>query len=224
MGNDLVSRRRAFVTALYVGILLGGVVAGDWIARSFQISIHQPPEGLADAVALAALAVYVVLTTLPFVPGIEIGLGLIVVCGPYIVPFVYLATVISLTASYAIGRLFPDRWLAAIFRNLALFRAERMVTALASMNTEERLAHLTGCAPKRWVPVLLRHRFWTLAVLLNLPGSTLIGGGGGICMTVGLSRLIPFPQFLLTVALAVSPVPLVILVSSAWGQSLLGWN
>jgi hypothetical protein len=36
----------------------------------------------------------------------------------------------------------------------------------------------------------------------------LIGGGGGIALVTGMSRLIPYPQFLLVLALAIAPVPL----------------
>jgi hypothetical protein len=67
---------------------------------------------------------------------------------------------------------------------------------------------------------MLRHRLWALALLINLPGSALIGGGGGICMAIGVSRLVTYPQFLLTTALAVSPLPVAILVASNVGQSI----
>lgn len=46
---------------------------------------------------------------------------------------------------------------------------------------------------------------------LNLPGNALIGGGGGIALMAGMSRLFSFPLFLLSLTVAVSPVPLAIL-------------
>lgn len=36
----------------------------------------------------------------------------------------------------------------------------------------------------------------------------LIGGGGGIALMAGMSRLFPLPVYLLTVICAVAPVPL----------------
>jgi hypothetical protein len=45
-------------------------------------------------------------------------------------------------------------------------------------------------------------------VLLNLPGNALLGGGGGIGLIIGMSRLIPFHKYLLLIAVAVAPVPL----------------
>ena len=41
-----------------------------------------------------------------------------------------------------------------------------------------------------------------------MPGTSLIGGGGGISFACGMSRNISLKFFLLTVVLAVSPVPL----------------
>jgi hypothetical protein len=41
-----------------------------------------------------------------------------------------------------------------------------------------------------------------------MPGIYLIGGGGGISLVCGISRNISFKWFLLTVVLAVCPVPL----------------
>jgi hypothetical protein len=70
---------------------------------------------------------------------------------------------------------------------------------------------LTSQAPSRTVPFLIRHRYIALAVLVNLPGNILIGGGGGISLIAGASRLFSLPGFLTTIALAVSPLPLAIL-------------
>ena len=50
-----------------------------------------------------------------------------------------------------------------------------------------------------------------LAVLFNVPGNTIIGGGGGIGLIAGMSRLFPFPKFVLLVCLAITPVPLLFL-------------
>ena len=51
-----------------------------------------------------------------------------------------------------------------------------------------------------------------LGLALNLPGNTLVGGGGGIAMVAGLSGLVSPLGFLVTVAVAVAPIPLLFLV------------
>ena len=58
------------------------------------------------------------------------------------------------------------------------------------------------------VPFLLDHRYLTIAALLNLPGNALIGGGGGIGLIAGMSKIIPFYCYVLVTAVAVAPVPL----------------
>jgi len=56
----------------------------------------------------------------------------------------------------------------------------------------------------------LRHRYLALAVLFNLPGNMLIGGGGGIALIAGMSGLYRSTNYFITVTLAVAPVPLII--------------
>jgi hypothetical protein len=61
----------------------------------------------------------------------------------------------------------------------------------------------------------LRHRYIALALVVNVPGNSVIGGGGGIMMMAGLSGIFTPAQTFLTVAIAVSPVPLAILFLGA---------
>jgi hypothetical protein len=66
------------------------------------------------------------------------------------------------------------------------------------------------------VSKLVRHRYLALAFALNLPGNSLIGGGGGIALSAGMSGLYPMPAYLASVAVAVAPVPLLIALSALW--------
>ena len=52
-----------------------------------------------------------------------------------------------------------------------------------------------------------------LMVALNLPGNALVGGGGGISLVAGFSRLFSLPKYILAVTIAVLPIPLMILVT-----------
>jgi hypothetical protein len=58
------------------------------------------------------------------------------------------------------------------------------------------------------VTIGLRYRYVALALAVNTPGNSVIGGGGGIMMIAGLSGLFTPAATFLTVAVAVSPVPL----------------
>ena len=90
---------------------------------------------------------------------------------------------------------------------LHLHRAAALVRELEPLDPPSRLRLLDDKAPARIAPFLLRHRYLAIAALLNLPGNTVIGGGGGIGLVVGMSRLIPFPGYFALVACAVAPVP-----------------
>jgi hypothetical protein len=53
--------------------------------------------------------------------------------------------------------------------------------------------------------------------LINMPGNSLIGGGGGIAMAAGYSRAFSYPAFLACAAVAVAPVPGLVLLAECAG-------
>jgi hypothetical protein len=59
---------------------------------------------------------------------------------------------------------------------------------------------------------LLSHRHLTLAVCLNLPGNSVLGGGGGIAALCGLSRQFHWWRYVLTLIVATAPLPLLVLI------------
>jgi hypothetical protein len=61
----------------------------------------------APLVLAAAAAVYVLAMALPFVPGIEIGLALMLLLGEPGIALVYLCTQLALALGYAAGRFLP---------------------------------------------------------------------------------------------------------------------
>lgn len=83
------------------------------------------------------------------------------------------------------------------------------------MTSEERLRFLLRSAPSWIVPFLLRQRYLVIGILFNLPGNALIGGGGGIGLIAGMSRLFPFQRYLILVSLAIMPGPIFFLARNA---------
>jgi hypothetical protein len=164
-----------------------------------------------------SIAVYVLWMALPFVPGIELGLALMVMLGAKGVVLVYLCTLVSLSLSFAIGRLIPLENFARFLGWLHLHKARDLVLKLQPLNPEEKLDFLLETAPSRVVPYLLKHRYFLIAIILNLPGNALIGGGGGIGLVAGMSRLYPFPKYLLLVGFAITPLPLLFLAGKLSG-------
>jgi hypothetical protein len=207
----------ALVLAAYVGVVAGGALLGHALVDRLVLDIRPSNEPQIHVVIMATTATYMLVSAVPFVPGAEIGLGLIMVLGPGIVPLIYASTVLALTLAYLVGRLVPARALAAGLGALGLRRARALVLEVEGLDAGARLALLTARAPGRLVPLLLRWRYLALALAFNLPGNTLIGGGGGIAMMAGMSGLCPLLPFLATVAVAVAPVPLLVLLGGRIG-------
>lgn len=188
-------------------------LAGIFIAR-LNPEFGTERDLMLHGAVMLTVAVYVALMALPFMPSAEIGISMLVMFGARMALLVYASTVLALTLSYLAGRLIPASILARIFRLLGLRKATALASRLESLPASRSMSLLANEAPIRAIPFLIRHRFLALAVLLNMPGNTVIGGGGGIALIAGMSRLFPFPLYLLTVALAVAPVPLIVFLAA----------
>ncbi len=203
--------RRFFKISLIVGFLVLVNYGGGMVVKQINFQVWPEHERLMITVLWIAIVVYVLWMAIPFVPGIELGLALMVLLGPKGVVLVYLCTLLSLSLSFAIGRLIPLNVFARFFGWLHLHKAQDLMLQLEPLNSEERLNFLLRAAPSRVIPLLLKHRYLMIAIALNLPGNALIGGGGGIGLITGMSRLYPFPKYILLVSLAITPLPLLLL-------------
>ena len=201
-------RRRVTAVLIYGALLLSGGLAARYFTSAAEAELLSDNRMM----VLTIMAAFILLSALPFVPGVEIGIGLLMVFGERIAAYVYLCMVVALMLAYLIGRFVPPRLCAGIFGYLGFGRARSLVESLARMPRQERLSHLTRNAPNRVVPFLLRNRHIALIAILNLPGNALIGGGGGIAIAAGMSGLYSLPGFLIAVLIAVAPVPLAYLL------------
>ncbi len=199
------------IAGLVLLIILGNIVA-TWLTDALSLGIRPSTEDMVHRVIMISAAAYTVLIAIPFVPGVEIGLALIGLLGPAIVFLVYVCTLIGLSMGFICGRLIPLRSLITLLSDVRLTRASQIIARLEPMTQDERLDFLAGLAPNRALPFLLRHRYLALAAVINMPGNIVIGGGGGIALIAGASRLFSLPAFLVTIALAVSPLPIAILL------------
>jgi hypothetical protein len=198
--------------ALVAIAVLALAAAGDWIGAPLRLPLAPEHAQLREAMIGAALLAYVLAMALPFVPGIEIGLALMMLLGEEGILLVYGATQLSLLLSFVLGRWVPTRRVGAAFRWLGLDRAAGLLQRIEAVPPAERAAYLARRAPGRWSAALGRHHGLALAVLLNLPGNALIGGAGGIGMIAGMSRAIPLARYALLVAAATTPVPVFLLL------------
>ncbi len=206
-------RRALLLLPLYAGLLLGGWLVGDGLVGLVEMDIRPSNEARVHAMIMTTTAMYILASAVPFVPGAEIGLALMLTLGPPIAFLVYISMVAALTTTYLVGRFVPLRVIAAVFALFGLSRAQRLMEEIAPLDGDARLSLLTERAPRRVIPLLLGHRYITLAVLLNIPGNTLIGGGGGIALVAGMSGVFSFTRYLITVGIAVAPVPLLVMTT-----------
>lgn len=139
------------------------------------------------AMLIIACLLYALLLALPFVPSLEIGLVIMMVFGKWGVVGAYLATVIGLNLAYGIARALP---------RVNVPDRDRLPPPV-----QRGLHCLDRYCPRRIMPIA------ALALLLNLPGNSVIGGGGGIALLYGAGRALSWPRFAMTVALATAVLP-----------------
>lgn len=209
--------RWARISLLIAGVIIlftAGRMISDMLVSEVRVDLAAGNEQLLHRAIMTASTTYIVLMAVPFMPGAEIGLGMLMVFGGKISFLVYVSTVASLSIGFALGRILPSRCAASVFGMLGLKRACEFTLRLAPLRPSERLDLLLQGSRSRWAVFLIRHRYVLLALALNVPGNIVIGGGGGIAVLAGMTRLFSPPLYLLTVAVATAPVPLAVYVSA----------
>lgn len=200
--------RRLLKIFIFVAAIVALNLGGNWILQQLDFQLFPRHDSLMHAAILGIAILYILLMAIPFMPGIELGLALMLLLGHKGALLVYLCTLAALSLSFAVGRLIPTLALIRLLEWLHFGRAGELLRRLEPLDQQQRLDMLYSLAPSRALPLLLRHRYLAVMLLLNLPGNAVIGGGGGIGMAAGISRLFPFPLFVLLIALAVAPVPI----------------
>jgi len=212
-GRDSTWRGTLAKLAVVVALILLANFAASKLIEALEIQIWPSHVEIIDRAVLVSVILYVVLMATPFLPGIEIGLALMVMLGPKGVIVTYIATLLALNLSFAVGRVFAAHLLVSLLHWLHLRRAAAMLERFNATEPERRLKFLAENTHGGSIPLLLNHRYLLLAILLNLPGNVLIGGGGGIAMMVGMSRLYSFPRYLALISVAILPGPVLVMLS-----------
>jgi len=205
-----LEKKRYVRIAIVLAIILLLNIAGTWVGHLVNFQLFPRHDSILNAVILGAVAIYVLLMATPFMPGIEIGLAIMVLFGSKSALLIYLATLLALSISYLVGRYFPLPLVHRLLNWLYLTRASELIKQMEQIDPSQRLKFLYSKAPARFSSLFLKHRYAAIAIILNVPGNALIGGGGGIGLVVGMSRLIPFYKYFLVMSGAVAPVPLLV--------------
>ncbi|MCR9236828.1 MAG: hypothetical protein NXI17_09175 [Alphaproteobacteria bacterium] len=181
------------------------------IRDALDLQIRPDNEQQVHSAIMLGSVAYVGLLALPFVPGAEIGLAMLAAFGPSIAPLIYVVTVASMMVAYTVGRFLPISALERLLFFLRMRRAAALVVRAALLSPEDRLAMLLDGQSPRSIKLGLRYRYIAVALAVNTPGNSIIGGGGGIMMMAGLSGIFSPIATFLTISLAVSPVPLAVI-------------
>ncbi len=219
------SPRRSRILARHA-LRIAFIVAMVWAARALLgwISIQtNAPDALVSPswpLLFAILVAYALLIAIPFVPGVEIGVVLLMVEGAEVAPLVFAATLGGLSIAFLAGWLLPYATLHRLASDLRLQRLAAWIDRIAPLPPAHRLALLADRLPRWLLPLARGQRYILLGLLINLPGSSLIGGGGGLCLMAGLTRLYRPVPTLLTLAIAVAPVPIVVWIADTNGIGL----
>ncbi|WP_299146144.1 hypothetical protein [uncultured Tateyamaria sp.] len=200
---------------LKIVLLVGVIALATWgvhlIRDALDLQIRPSNEQQVHRAIMFGVVAYVVLLAIPFVPGAEIGIALLAGLGAAIAPLIYVCTVAAMMLAFTVGRFLPIHVLGRLLQMLRMRRAADLVARAAPLSQDDRVAMLLDGQSKRVLRLALRYRYVALAVAVNTPGNAIIGGGGGIMMVAGLSGIFSPLATLLTVVLAVSPVPLAVI-------------
>jgi hypothetical protein len=203
------------VIAFRIVVLIAILVLATWgvhlVRDALNLQIRPDNEQQVHRAIMFGAVAYIGLLALPFVPGAEIGLAMLAAFGPPIAPLIYVCTVTSMMLAFALGRFLPIGALERVLSLLRMWRAAALVARAAAVSPEDRLALLLDGQPPRAVGLALRYRYFALALAVNTPGNSVIGGGGGIMILAGLSGIFSPLSTLLTIVVAVAPVPLAVM-------------
>ena len=196
---------------MIIFILLGIIMIGDYWLRGELGKIEELLMSAKDQMGIGMLILggmlYLLLLSIPFVPGVELGLLLMCLFGREGIVFVYFCTIGALLLSFTVGRCVPNRCMTCWLQRLGV--AE--ISQTSAVDWEQCMLKHSKIGQKllgRFGSSLLQYRYLVLGILFNLPGNSVLGGGGGIALMCGVSRLFKWQWFLATVILVTAPVPL----------------
>lgn len=142
-------------------------------------------------IVMVTSAIYALALAVPFLPAVELGWMVMAAFGPLGIISIWLATPLGLLIAFSLGYWMRDWPVLTRLRQRFQQQVGEAEEQKATLRT--RLLLYAGHH-------MAAHPSITLAILINLPGNWIIGGGGGIGMVAGASGLYrPLPYFLILI-------------------------
>jgi len=206
--------RAVVATVIWVVLIVFGHYLSHLEPAQIRVTLAALREAMGMGALIAGAVTLAILLGLPFVPSVEMGLLMMAVFGRHGAVAAWLATIAGLSIAYAAGRYMPVDWMLRWLERRGLLSADRDPARPPAADLIERL-QLSARKSHRIAAFFLRHRYLLVAALINVPGNSVVGGGGGIALLCGFVRLYRWPWFLLTAALASLPIPLLVFLGLA---------
>jgi hypothetical protein len=150
--------------------------------------------------------IYAILLSIPFFPGVELAWMIIFFFGKDAVVLIYLYTLLGLSLSFVAGRnlniICPpcsDKLKSVEDKYHEKFNslAEKIHRVFSSKTCNLYF----NC-------LLKKIHYLVLGILINIPGNSVLGGGGGIALLSGMNRSFSWRGFLITICVAIAPLPI----------------
>jgi len=193
-----------WVTLLVLGHSLSHMGFHD--AQAMLLTMR---DALGPITIVLLVILYGLVLAMPFLPGVELGLLIMAVFGPAGALAAYMATLGGLMLAYGVGRALPEHVVVNWLGRIGVVLPRGGTAAAADRINAPKAMALSP--PRRLAATLLKHRYLSLAVCLNFPGNAALGGGGGVALLCGVSRQFSWRAFAFTLAIAISPVPILVL-------------
>ena len=197
---------------LIIALVIAANLLAHAIAEALDFRIRPSNEDMVHRMIMVSAVLDMLLLAIPFVPGAEIGIAMMVLLGSKIAFLVYVCTVGGLILSFLFGRLIPLKRMARLAEEVKFHRLANLLQRIDPLNPQDIPDFLANQTSSRYLAALLRYRYLAFAILINLPGNFVVGGGGGIAILAGISRLYSLPGISIAIAVAVSPVPLAVTI------------
>jgi len=204
LGVRSVCMVSVWVTLLVLGHSLSHMGFHD--AQSMLLAMR---GALGPVTIVLLVLLYGLVLAMPFLPGVELGLLIMAVFGPAGALAAYVATLGGLMLAYGVGRALPEQVIVKWLGRVGVVLPPGGIAVAADRMLAREATDLSP--PRRLAATLLSHRHLSLAVCLNFPGNAALGGGGGVALLCGVSRQFNWRAFALTLAMAISPVPILVL-------------
>lgn len=200
-----ITKRGAWLILFWALLLAVGHYLSHSGFHQFSGYVNDPSSEMNWIMLSIAGLCYLLVLSIPFVPGVEIGLLIMVIFGLTGILVAYLATVCGITLAFTAGRCLPEHITDRLLQRFGM--GELRLNSEATIE-EIMPGHSAGngfsIKLRSW---LLNYRYLAVAVSLNLPGNSALGGGGGIGLLCGLSGIFSWRAFICTLIVSTAPIP-----------------